>query len=153
MVTTLALVGAYNLAGALAKQVSRQSRSSPPSPTAEAPDPSISASSLNAAFSEYESATRPIVAKAQQLPPIGLLHPQTAWGIWVRFSQRRFFEPLEKSSMPVSARIAFMLTKAKVMHCIIGAIVFTGLAKAIAKFAGRNKEKSKETGLVEWDSD
>lgn len=63
MGTTLALVGAYNLAGALSRH-----------PTDHA-----------AAFGEYEAKTRPIVDAAQKLPPgmPHLMNPETLWGIWI----------------------------------------------------------------------
>lgn len=62
MGTTLALSGAYNLAGALSTY-----------PT-----------SLDAAFEMYERNMRPTVAKAQKLPPgmPHLIHPETEWGVW-----------------------------------------------------------------------
>ncbi|UNI15655.1 hypothetical protein JDV02_002166 [Purpureocillium takamizusanense] len=63
MGTTLALSGAYNLAGALLRHPS---------------DP-------GAAFAVYEDAMRPTVDRAQKLAPgmPHLLHPQTAWGVWM----------------------------------------------------------------------
>lgn len=62
MGTTLALIGAYTLAGALSQH-----------PT-----------DLPTAFSQYETAMRPTVTKAQKLAPgmPWLIHPQTAWGVW-----------------------------------------------------------------------
>ena len=65
MGSTLALVGAYNLAGALLQ------------------DPN----DIPAAFAAYESSMRPTVAKAQNLP-LGprqpyLLSPETVWGVWI----------------------------------------------------------------------
>lgn len=62
MGTTLALDGAYNLAGALTRY--------PNDPVA--------------AFDEYEADMRPVVARAQKLFP-GMPHifaPQTEWGVW-----------------------------------------------------------------------
>jgi hypothetical protein len=101
MGTTLALVGAYNLAGALTKQISslaQRNLSSPPCPSAEVLESSIPVSSLSAAFSEYGSVTRPIVTKAQQLPPgmPWLIHPQTGWGIWVRFPEYKSSETIQR---------------------------------------------------------
>ena len=63
MGTTLALVGAYSLAGALIRYPKDHT----------------------AAFAEYEEAMRPIVARAQKLAPglPRLINPETAWGIWV----------------------------------------------------------------------
>ena len=65
MGTTLALNGAYNLAGALARH----------------PD------DHTAAFTEYEEKMRPTVDRAQKLPLGGrgifLLNPETVWGVWV----------------------------------------------------------------------
>ena len=62
MGTTLALNGAYNLAGALTRY----------------PD------DYTAAFAEYEKQMRPIVDRAQKLVPgmPHILHPETAWGVW-----------------------------------------------------------------------
>ncbi len=62
MGTTLALTGAYNLAGAFSRH----------------PE------DLKAAFAEYETHMRPIVDRAQKLVPgmPHILHPKTAWGLW-----------------------------------------------------------------------
>lgn len=62
MGTTLALNGAYNLAGALTRY----------------PD------DITAAFAEYDKQMRPIVDTAQKLVPgmPHILHPKTAWGVW-----------------------------------------------------------------------
>lgn len=63
MGTTLALQGAYTLAGALVRH--------PDDPTA--------------AFALYEEKMRPLVVRAQKLAP-GAPHifaPETAWGIWI----------------------------------------------------------------------
>ena len=63
MGTTLALNGAYNLAGALIRF----------------------SNDLDAAFAEYEKQMRPIVERAQKLVP-GMPHilpPESAWGVWV----------------------------------------------------------------------
>ena len=64
--TTLALNGAYHLAGALIQH------------------PLPSSSSPATAFAQYESAMRPIITDAQKLFPgmPRLMAPQTAWGIW-----------------------------------------------------------------------
>lgn len=61
MGTTLALDGAYNLAGALLRS----------------PD-------YSSAFEQYEKVMRPVTTKAQKLVP-GMPHilsPETAWGVW-----------------------------------------------------------------------
>ena len=66
MGTTVAVVGAYLLAGEIAR-----------SPK----DPQI-------AFASYERLMRPFVTKAQKLIPGAphLANPETAWGIWVMYS-------------------------------------------------------------------
>ena len=68
MGTTLALNGAYNLAGAIAQHMS-------------------DGGSLDytSAFAQYEGKMRPLVERAQKLPPgmPHLFHPDTAWGVWV----------------------------------------------------------------------
>lgn len=63
MGTTLALSGAYNLAGCLTRN----------------PD------DLNAAFAQYEKKMRPIVDRAQKLAPgmPYLMNPETNWGVWL----------------------------------------------------------------------
>lgn len=63
MGTTLALTGAYNLASALLQH----------------PD------DYTSAFASYEEKMRPVVDRAQKLAPgmPHLLHPETAWGVWV----------------------------------------------------------------------
>ena len=63
MGTTLALAGAYHLAGSLVNNPSSHSQ----------------------AFEAYEEAMRPLVANAQKLPPAmpHLIHPQSTWGVWV----------------------------------------------------------------------
>lgn len=63
MGTTLALAGAYHLAGSLVNNLSSHSR----------------------AFEAYEEAMHPLVANAQKLPPAmpHLIHPQSTWGVWV----------------------------------------------------------------------
>ena len=63
MGTTLAFNGAYSLAGALSRH----------------PD------DYATAFAHYEEEMRPIVTRAQKLVPgmPHLLHPETAWGVWV----------------------------------------------------------------------
>ena len=62
MGTTLALVGAYNLAGAITQHPK----------------------DIPAAFEQYEQVMRPVVAKAQKLAPGAphVFNPETAWGIW-----------------------------------------------------------------------
>lgn len=69
MGTTLALTGAYHLAGAILQH----------------PE------DLTAAFVQYETAMRPLVDRAQKLAPgmPRLVNPETAWGIsvllWVSY--------------------------------------------------------------------
>lgn len=65
MGTTLALNGAYNLAGSLLQCTSERSLD------------------YTAAFAEYESKMRPLVERAQKLPPgiPQLIHPETEWGL------------------------------------------------------------------------
>lgn len=63
MGTTLALTGAWNLAGAILRYPNDQAR----------------------AFAEYEETMRPVVDLAQKLGP-GIprgFHPATAWGVWM----------------------------------------------------------------------
>ena len=110
MGTTLALVGAYNLAGALTKHTTEDS---------------IQPSDFASIFSDYESATRPLVTKAQKLPPgmPWLIHPQTSWGLWF-------------------------------MRSLLGWIQFFGLDTALAKLASRGKDTSSEENkdkLIDWD--
>lgn len=63
MGTTLALTGAYNLAGSVLQHPN----------------------DLNQAFTVYEERMKPTIAKAQKLAPgmPGLFHPETAWGVWI----------------------------------------------------------------------
>ncbi|TDZ35218.1 Uncharacterized protein CTRI78_v011526 [Colletotrichum trifolii] len=63
MGTTLALNGAYNLAGTIL----------------QAPD------DLEAAFEAYERSMRPTVNNAQKIAPIlpRIMYPETAWGVWL----------------------------------------------------------------------
>lgn len=78
MGTTLALVGAYNLAGALTKH-----------PT-----------EATAAFAAYETSMRPTVEKAQKLYPGAptLNNPQSAWGVSVlrKTLATLFYSPLQE---------------------------------------------------------
>lgn len=62
MGTTLAMTGAWNLAGAIFQHPG----------------------DLEAAFQQYETRQRPIVQKAQKVAPYlpRLLSPETAWGVW-----------------------------------------------------------------------
>jgi 2-polyprenyl-6-methoxyphenol hydroxylase-like FAD-dependent oxidoreductase len=62
MGTSVAIVGAYILAGELARH-----------------------EDYNEAFASYETLLRPYITKAQSLPPGAphLANPQTAWGIWI----------------------------------------------------------------------
>ena len=70
MGTTLALSGAYNLAGALTRHPA----------------------DLATAFAEYEADMRPLVARAQKLAPgiFTMLHPETQWGIWLSLAFQSF---------------------------------------------------------------
>ena len=63
MGTTLALSGAYNLAGALTQHPK----------------------DLQAAFAQYEKSMRPVVARAQKLAPgmPYLINPETSLGVWI----------------------------------------------------------------------
>ncbi|KAG9653599.1 2-polyprenyl-6-methoxyphenol hydroxylase-like oxidoreductase, partial [Aureobasidium melanogenum] len=63
MGTTLALAGAYHLAGSLVTFSYQH----------------------ELAFAQYENSMRPLVEKAQKLPPgmPHLIHPQTLWGVWL----------------------------------------------------------------------
>jgi 2-polyprenyl-6-methoxyphenol hydroxylase-like FAD-dependent oxidoreductase len=81
MGTTLALNGAYNLAGAIAQHMSN--------------DGSLDYTS---AFAQYEIKMRPLVERAQKLPPgmPHLFHPETAWGVCVL---RLFFFAVQWSGM------------------------------------------------------
>lgn len=67
MGTTLALNGAYNLAGAILQHMSNDSLN------------------YTSAFAQYETKMRPLVERAQKLPPgiPQLIHPETVWGVWV----------------------------------------------------------------------
>ncbi|KAE9405792.1 oxidoreductase [Gymnopus androsaceus JB14] len=71
MGTTLALNGAYNLAGALERCLNDHT----------------------AAFAEYENKMRPLVDRAQKLAPgmPHMLNPETAWGVWVLNAIMYFF--------------------------------------------------------------
>ena len=62
MGTTLALSGAYNLAGALLQHPN----------------------DFATAFDQYEQHMRPVVERAQKLAPgmPHLFHPETEWGVW-----------------------------------------------------------------------
>lgn len=65
MGTTLALNGAYNLAGSLLQHTSAHQVD------------------YTAAFAQYENKMRPLVQRAQKLPPgiPHIIHPETAWGL------------------------------------------------------------------------
>lgn len=67
MGTTLALNGAYNLAGMLLRHCLGDG------------------CDFTSAFQEYETRMRPLVDAAQKLPPgvPHLIHPETAWGVWL----------------------------------------------------------------------
>lgn len=122
MGTTLALIGAYNLAGSLTKHASRSPQHSN---TSEVHHP-IQPSDLDAAFKEYETATRPIVTKAQKLPPgmPWLIHPQSSWELMV-------------------------------MHLFVAGIYWLrwlGVDKVIMKLASKGKQKEEGDKLVDWDN-
>ncbi|CAM1508993.1 Fc.00g027320.m01.CDS01 [Cosmosporella sp. VM-42] len=70
MGTTLALFGAYNLAGALTRYPN----------------------DLAASFASYEEKMRPSVDKAQKLMPglLRIMNPETAWGVWIMDSLIKF---------------------------------------------------------------
>jgi 2-polyprenyl-6-methoxyphenol hydroxylase-like FAD-dependent oxidoreductase len=84
MGTTLALNGAYNLAGAIAQRKSS--------------DGDGGSLDYTSAFAQYEIKMRPLVERAQKLPPgmPHLFHPETAWGVWVL---RLFFFAVQWSGM------------------------------------------------------
>ena len=77
---------------------------------------------LTAVFEEYESATHPIVMKAQKLPPgmPWLIHPETEWGVWV-------------------------------MHSIVGFVCWSGIVTVMARLAGPGSRKPKDGGLLAWE--
>lgn len=62
--TTLALAGAYLLAGEICKHPG----------------------DIAAGLKGYEERMRPIITEMQKIPPLvpGLIAPQTAWGVWIR---------------------------------------------------------------------
>lgn len=64
--TTLSLTGAYLLAGEMSKNRDNPAK----------------------AFEEYETRMRPIVDKAQKLPPgaPGIAHPETWWGVAILYT-------------------------------------------------------------------
>jgi 2-polyprenyl-6-methoxyphenol hydroxylase-like FAD-dependent oxidoreductase len=66
MGTTLALNGANSLAGCLLQHLSKETLD------------------YTSAFIQYESKMRPLVERAQKLPPgiPQIIHPETAWGLW-----------------------------------------------------------------------
>jgi 2-polyprenyl-6-methoxyphenol hydroxylase-like FAD-dependent oxidoreductase len=70
MGTTLALCGAYNLAGCILKHLSEGAEGG---------------KGFDATFEEYEDSMRPLVNKAQRLTPgmPRLFFPETGWGLWV----------------------------------------------------------------------
>jgi hypothetical protein len=67
MGTTLALNGAHTLAGSLLQKVSKDNLD------------------YTSAFVQYETKMRPLVERAQKLPPgiPHIIHPETAWGVWI----------------------------------------------------------------------
>jgi 2-polyprenyl-6-methoxyphenol hydroxylase-like FAD-dependent oxidoreductase len=66
MGTTLALNGAHTLAGSLLQHLSKDNFD------------------YTSALAQYETKMRPLVERAQKLPPgiPHLIHPDTAWGVW-----------------------------------------------------------------------
>lgn len=71
MGTTLAMYGAYSLAGALLQHPG----------------------DIPAAFAQYDEKLRPLVDKAQKLAPgfPRLINPETAWGVWLLNAIVAFF--------------------------------------------------------------
>ena len=67
MGTTLALNGAHTLAGSLLQYMSNDNLD------------------YTSAFAQYEIKMRPLVERAQKLPPgiPHIIHPETAWGVWI----------------------------------------------------------------------
>jgi 2-polyprenyl-6-methoxyphenol hydroxylase-like FAD-dependent oxidoreductase len=67
MGTTLALNGAHTLAGSLLQHLSEDHLD------------------YTSAFAQYETKMRPLVERAQKLPPgiPHIIHPETAWGVWI----------------------------------------------------------------------
>jgi len=67
MGTTLALNGANSLAGSLLQHMSKEHLD------------------YTSAFAQYETKMRPLVDRAQKLPPgiPHIIHPETAWGLWI----------------------------------------------------------------------
>ena len=67
MGTTLALNGANGLAGSLLQHMSKDRFD------------------YSSAFAQYEAQMRPLVERAQKLPPgiPHIIHPETAWGLWI----------------------------------------------------------------------
>lgn len=67
MGTTLALNGAHVLAGNLLQHMSRDHLD------------------YISAFAQYENKMRPLVERAQKLPPgiPHIIHPETEWGLWI----------------------------------------------------------------------
>lgn len=124
MGTTLALVGAYNLAGAFNKHVSLHKTCSPRSISSNADKDESPARTVDlaAAFSDYEFATRPIVTDCQKLPPgmPRLIHPETTRGLWM-------------------------------MRSIFSFLSWSGIFMLLARIAGRFKGKSREHSLLQWD--
>lgn len=78
--TSLGLIGAYVLAGELAKQLQQQSSSG----GGAAKDHGCT---VDAALEGYERVLRPFVEQAQKLPPgvPGIGYAETAWGVWLRY--------------------------------------------------------------------
>lgn len=68
MGTTISLTGAYHLAGSILQHTSSSGVLDCPS-----------------AFNQYEEKMRPVVQKAQKLPPGAphMMYPETAWGVWI----------------------------------------------------------------------
>lgn len=67
MGTTLALNGAHILAGSIIQYMSKDQLN------------------YTSAFAQYDTKMRPLVERAQKLPPgiPHIIHPETAWGLWI----------------------------------------------------------------------
>jgi 2-polyprenyl-6-methoxyphenol hydroxylase-like FAD-dependent oxidoreductase len=90
--TNLAIVGAYVLAGEIVRNVVHSSSSATEKHTSS---PSDLSTSINKAFSIYESSLRDYVTAGQAVPLGGrapyFLHPTGSWGIWTIRTVFRLF--------------------------------------------------------------
>ena len=73
MGTTVAIVGAYVLAGEIARAAASES------------DDAVDKLTMENALANYEQIFRPYAENAQKLPPgaPAIANPETAWGIWI----------------------------------------------------------------------